>query len=86
MLASVACGDPGERFPAPSTVGLGGGSAAQPSPQPPCADGDTRDCTVVLGVQGSVVSCYHGVQECIDGEWGSCVDPTVQVLSDLDAE
>jgi hypothetical protein len=50
--------------------------------QPPptkCDDGDTRDCHVVLGQQGTVLSCYDGTQTCSDGEWGDCVDGTVRV-------
>lgn len=77
MAAAVACGDGGERFPAPSTISMGGGSPGRPSLPQHCTDGDTRDCKVVLGVQGSVVSCFYGIQECVDGEWGDCIDPTV---------
>lgn len=45
----------------------GGGSSAE------CEDGDTRECTVDLGVHNGVHSCLVGVQECVDGEWDVCV-------------
>jgi hypothetical protein len=39
----------------------------------PCGtEGDVKECSVVLGRYEGVVSCFVGVQTCIDGYWGPC--------------
>jgi hypothetical protein len=75
VTTAVACGELGDRFPAPPPTGIGGSIGG---PAPPCTDGDTRDCHVTLGVQGSVLSCFDGVQTCAGGVWGNCGDGTVR--------
>lgn len=77
----TACSDGGDRFPAPSEIHMGEGGHTSKGPTR-CTDGDTRACHVVLGQQGQVVSCYDGEQECVDGGWGDCIDPTVESSSD----
>jgi hypothetical protein len=86
MVATAACNDGGGRFPAPSTpdTGEGGGHVVDPQPSTGCTEGHTRPCHVVLGKQGTVVSCYDGYQECVDGDWGDCIDPTVTVTEPPD--
>ncbi len=46
----------------------------------PCRDGATRDCSVTLGRQGRVLSCYHGTQTCNAGAWGRCENGTSSTL------
>jgi hypothetical protein len=77
VTVAFACGDVGDRYPAPPPYTGTGGNVFQPPG--PCEDGDTRDCHQVLGQQGSVVSCYDGTQTCSDGVWGECIDGTVRV-------
>ncbi|MBK9265858.1 MAG: VWA domain-containing protein [Polyangiaceae bacterium] len=55
--------------------GSAGGSAAS------CEDGARRNCAVTLEQQGDVLTCYHGVQTCQGGTWGTCRDGTVSVES-----
>jgi hypothetical protein len=37
-------------------------------------EGYLVECSVDLGMQGNVHSCFHGWQMCLDGSWTDCVD------------
>ncbi|MBN2197380.1 MAG: VWA domain-containing protein [Polyangiaceae bacterium] len=46
----------------------------------PCADGAERDCHLEVARQGRVVTCFDGVQGCVDGDWGPCRDGTLSAF------
>lgn len=46
----------------------------------PCADGNRRECSIILGEHNGIVTCYHGVQICQDGNWGDCEGGRVEEL------
>ncbi len=46
------------------TTGSGGGPAG-------CDDGERRECKVQLDAN----NCFVGEHECVEGEWGPCVEP-----------
>lgn len=39
-----------------------------------CPEGVVRECHVTLAQHGDVMSCYTGVERCIDGAWSACQD------------
>ncbi|NUQ75481.1 MAG: VWA domain-containing protein [Polyangiaceae bacterium] len=43
----------------------------------PCSDGATRSCHITLDQQNGVLTCYDGVQACIDGTWGACENGSI---------
>jgi hypothetical protein len=79
ILATWACSSP-ENPPA----AWQGPKAAPSQPAPvdtqPCEDGAGRECGVTLERQGSVVSCYHGVQRCVGGVWTECADGATETI------
>ena len=52
----------------------GGGEASS------CDNGDSRECHVTIGEHNGVVTCYVGVEICVDGAWGACGDGTTYDL------
>jgi hypothetical protein len=62
-------------MPGEEGAGAGGGQAGafegEPAPDV-CVPGTMRDCRVMLGEHERVVSCFVGVQLCLDGQWGPC--------------
>jgi hypothetical protein len=54
-----------------STSGPGNGGSSSSLPGQ-CLEGTTKDCHVTLGQHGSVITCYAGTQECVNGVWGEC--------------
>jgi hypothetical protein len=74
---SVACTAEEERRPPPSRPSDDDGGVRLPPERVvfgPCTDGDTQECSIILGVHNDIVSCFHGVQACTDGVWGMCTD------------
>lgn len=37
-----------------------------------CEEGSSRSCHITLGNHEGILSCYVGIQKCIDGEWSQC--------------
>src|SRR5688500_19339760 len=81
LLLFAACGDSDH---APGLVGVdgtsgGGAGGTSGKPGSPCADGSVQECSITLGRQGGVLSCFHGTQACVDGCWLECSDGTLGV-------
>lgn len=57
----------------PGDAGMGTGMAP---PSGPCTTGSTQKCGSMLGAHGSTVTCFEGVNECIDGRWTGCRNGT----------
>ncbi|MBM4357037.1 MAG: hypothetical protein FJ096_02905 [Deltaproteobacteria bacterium] len=85
FVGLVACAGDGNDSPDPSQVSLSGpsdgGSAVAQSgvggadvASGACEEGDKRACHVTLGKQGNVLSCFVGVQFCVDAAWSQCGD------------
>ena len=80
VLFLLACGGEDERLPpAASTAAAGGQGGASASggaggEDTSCAEGETRTCKVVIGEHNGVQTCFVGVELCIDGAWGPCVE------------
>lgn len=47
-------------------------------PGAPCDTSAAQPCSLTLGRQGNVLSCYHGTQACVDGVWQECSDGTLE--------
>jgi hypothetical protein len=82
MLGALgACSGAGdEEHPAPAgyerdPAALEARPAAAAAAVEACPEGTAQECKVMLGRQGDVVSCFVGVQLCLDGEWGPCQSP-----------
>jgi hypothetical protein len=79
---SVACA-PEEERPRPPGSGSSERDGGVPPPPRtdfrtgPCTDGDSKECSIILGVHNDIVSCFHGTQVCNDGVWGPCADGEV---------
>ena len=41
-----------------------------------CVDRQVRECHVTLGAQGTVQNCFVGLQLCVSGQWGPCLEPS----------
>jgi len=39
-----------------------------------CEEDEQRSCHITLGQHEGVISCFVGIQKCIDGEWSQCSD------------
>ncbi|MBK8257455.1 MAG: VWA domain-containing protein [Polyangiaceae bacterium] len=79
LSTAVGCKKTGPDYPGPQTGGSfaeGGSGGSGGDPGAPCDDGSQRECKVELGEQGGVKSCFVGVETCIDGEWGPCLEPS----------
>ncbi len=65
---SIGCSGGAER-PAElgGTTGVDAGT-----PTTTCALGESRDCKIMIGQNGTVFSCYNGTQTCNGGAWGPC--------------
>jgi len=37
-----------------------------------CMNGEKRLCHIILGSHENVLSCYVGIQECVNGTWSVC--------------
>jgi len=54
---------------------VGGDFSSRPFEEPreaPCADGETRSCSIELARNADIVSCFSGSQTCLAGEWSAC--------------
>ena len=40
----------------------------------PCTEGAMKACKVLLPAHGSIHPCFVGVQICVGGTWGHCVE------------
>ena len=49
-----------------------GAPAPPPSPDAKCTTGATRQCKIIIGEEGGVLTCYQGTQLCTEGAWGEC--------------
>ncbi|MBK9265860.1 MAG: hypothetical protein IPM54_39485 [Polyangiaceae bacterium] len=45
--------------------GTAGGSAV-------CVEGSKKNCTIIIGENNGVITCFKGVEICTDGMWGPC--------------
>jgi hypothetical protein len=49
-------------------------AATEADVDPACPEeGALRECSVDLGMQGTVHNCFHGWQMCQEGTWSPCV-------------
>jgi hypothetical protein len=78
LLTALGC-SAAERYDA-GTSSAPDGPIQRPSDTQPCEEGVRRECGVTLDRQGSVVSCYHGVQDCVDGAWTECAQGTTETI------
>ena len=63
---TFACASQSESFPSPSDVDL---ITNNPSQQiSDCEENEKRACHVTLGQHEGVVSCFVGIQKCIDDQ------------------
>ena len=46
----------------------------EPKEPESCKEEEKRTCHVALGEHEGVLSCFVGVQTCVDGEWSDCSD------------
>lgn len=63
----------------PSNGGAGGiagagGSNGNTTTGAVCTEGSKKECSVYIGENNGVITCFKGVQICENGAWGSCVD------------
>jgi hypothetical protein len=79
VLAALSCSAP-ERHPAEDWSGPRDVPPPSSLDARPCEDGTSRECGVTLERQGSVVSCYHGVQQCVGEVWTPCGDGTTETI------
>ncbi len=49
-----------------------GGAPPWTPSMPPCAEGSERKCRIFVDEENGVVSCWLGVQSCVDGVWTDC--------------
>lgn len=71
LAVASACSD-GSRLP---RAGLEGNGATPGSPRVgPCESGAVRECTVTLGENNGILSCFSGRQRCEGGTWSECGD------------
>jgi hypothetical protein len=54
-----------------------GGAPATTTTGSDCKDGDTEVCHLTIGRHNDVLTCYEGIQKCVDGTWGGCGDGVV---------
>ncbi len=83
LVFATACGG------GSPTTNTGIGDEPTPTPNPtststttvvppaPCTDGTRRACKYNLPTHGGIVSCFHGIQICAEGDWGDCIDGTL---------
>lgn len=45
-----------------------------------CIEGSKKECTIYLGENNGVISCFKGVQVCQNGAWGVCGDDTKTII------
>ncbi len=76
-LACAGCGDARD-----VPEGLGPSDADEPEPPEaapkaplPCAEGDERDCKIILPTIEGVSSCLAGIQIWVAGAWSPCQAP-----------
>ena len=71
----LACSDSGH---ARRAGGDGTFNNLVPPATGPCKIGETRGCSVTIGVHDGVLSCFEGTQTCKTGTWESCTDGNIQ--------
>ena len=71
LAQPLACSDDEGRLPG---TDLSGGPTGQAPNVGPCSEGASAECTVTLGENNGVLSCYKGTQGCESGTWGECGD------------
>jgi hypothetical protein len=57
-----------------------GGSTENKSTDSACTEGAKRECTIFLGENNGVISCFKGVQVCQNGVWGVCGDGKITLI------
>ena len=72
-----ACGDEGGGLAPPEPSG--GTTTNSSGPGGTCDEGAERDCSVTVAEHDGVLTCYHGTQHCVGGEWSACGDGTMRV-------
>lgn len=87
LFGVLACSGGTDRLPPPASGGQGtgglggaasGGGGAGGDVGDVCTDGDTRECHVTLGEHNGVLSCFVGIETCVDGDWGVCSEGVVE--------
>jgi hypothetical protein len=74
---ALACSSGDER-----AFTTGGGSVSYPPPVvESCEEGDARQCGETLNEREDIVTCFTGVEECVDGRWTECANGTVEIKS-----
>jgi len=58
----------------------GGGSTENTTTGSVCTEGSKKECSIYLGENNGVISCFKGVQVCKNGAWGTCGDGTMTLL------
>jgi|GEM_PF-3185812 len=91
LLASLAllpgCAGDDEHAPVDGFGGYGGhGGQGNGIATGPCDAGDQRECGYKVGQGTDSVSCYQGVQECVDGSWGPCGEGMIITMPESDVE
>jgi hypothetical protein len=79
LLAALGC-SAADRYPAEDWSGPAASTGRPGLDTQPCQDGARRECGVTLERQGNVVSCYHGVQHCVDQAWTECAEGTTETI------
>ena len=72
-LSVISCSPETEDVSRPDILGSGGGDLIEQKDDS-CKESEQRSCHVTLGQHEGVVSCFVGVQTCINGEWTQCSD------------
>jgi hypothetical protein len=49
-----------------------GGSTEKTTSDAVCVTGAKKECTIYIGENNGVVTCFKGVQVCENGLWGAC--------------
>lgn len=70
--ALVSCMTRSESAPESIDVSLGDNSSTQQEIK--CKEDEKRACHVTIGQHEGVVSCFIGIQKCVNGEWSECSD------------
>lgn len=71
-VLGAACSSGGRSSPAPIPLDGTGIEPRSNAVTGECSSGAVQACSVTLGVDEGMLTCYHGQQVCAEGAWGSC--------------
>lgn len=69
---TAACGNEDDYPPPASSSDDRAANAAPKSER--CEEGQVRECTIDLGTNGGIHSCFTGLQHCGQDGWSACMD------------